>query len=343
MDFAVNILNEMWQIMNEMSPYLLFGFAAAGVLSVVISRQFIETHLGGRGFMEIVKAAVLGVPMPLCSCSVIPVTVGLRRHGAGKGATASFLASTPQTGVDSIAVTYSLMGGVFTVFRVAVAFVCGLLCGTAVELFAGKNNEETAIGDSGCSCCGQGEGKQEGRLLRMLRYGFIELPRDIGRALLLGVFISALIGALLPPGFFSENVSPGLLSMLLALLIGIPVYVCSTASIPVALSMIRLGLSPGAALVFLIAGPATNAATLATIWKVLGRRTALVYLGVIVLCALGAGLLFDVMPLAPQVAEQCHAHDSGASFFSQACSVLLILLAAPGVFKRKHKDGNGHE
>jgi uncharacterized membrane protein YraQ (UPF0718 family) len=183
---------------------------------------------------------LLGVPMPLCSCSVIPVTAGLRRHGASKGATASFLASTPQTGVDSIAVTYSLLGGLFTLFRVLVAFVTGLLCGTMVEAFSGPENEsEPEEASAGC-CCGAGAAKKSA-VRRMFEYGFINLPKDIGMALLLGVLVSAVLGALVPDNYFADHLSSGILTMLVMLLIGTPLYVCSTASIAIALALMQMG------------------------------------------------------------------------------------------------------
>ncbi|MFC1467933.1 SO_0444 family Cu/Zn efflux transporter [Verrucomicrobiota bacterium] len=314
-----------WCVLNEMSPYLLFGFLMAGILSVLVSRDFVERHLGGRGLKEIVKAALMGVPMPLCSCSVIPVTAGLRRHGASKGATTSFLASTPQTGVDSIAVTYSLLGGVFTLFRVVVAFVTGLLCGTMVEAFSKTHDEKGVVDEEHCSCC-SAEAKKKSALRRMFEYGFINLPQDIGLALLLGVLISAVLGALVPENYFADTFGSGILTMLVMLLIGTPLYVCSTASIPIAMALMQMGVSPGAALVFLISGPATNAATLSTMWKMIGRRSTLIYLASLFVCALGAGLLFDALPYAAETAEHAHMHDEAGGWFKLLCTVALLLL-----------------
>ena len=319
------ILSGIWCVLNEMSPYLLFGFLMAGVLSVLISRDFVEQHLGGHGLKAIFKASMLGVPMPLCSCSVIPVAAGLRKHGASKGATASFLASTPQTGVDSIAVTYSLLGGAFTLFRVAVAFITGLLCGTMVETFAKANDEPGVEDEDHCSCC-SAAAKSKSPLRRILQYGFLELPKDIGRPLLIGILVSAILGALVPENYFADRLSSGIITMLVMLAIGTPIYVCSTASIPIAMALMQMGVSPGAALVFLISGPATNAATLSTMWKMIGRRSTVIYLSSLFICALGAGLLFDALPFAAQTTEQAHMHDVSGGWFKIACTAILLLL-----------------
>lgn len=336
MDMIRKILLGSWEVLNEMSPYLLFGFLVAGVLSVWVSRDFVERHLGGRGFREIGKAALLGVPMPLCSCSVIPVTAGLRQHGASKGATVSFLASTPQTGVDSIAVTYSLLGGVFALFRVAVALVTGLLCGTMVEAFSTSGDPSGPDEVGTCACCHKAS-KQKPAWVRMLSYGFVDLPSDIGKALLLGVLISALLGAVVPEDFFAGQFGAGWVAMVVMLLIGTPLYVCSTASIPIAMALMQLGVSPGAALVFLISGPATNAATLSTMWKMIGRRSALIYLGSLFVCALGAGFLFDALPQAAQTVELAHTHVEAPGGFAQACTfvLLLLLVMTNGPWKKK--------
>lgn len=322
MELIKEIFSGIGFVLTEMAPYLLFGFLIAGILSVLISRDFVTRHLGGHGFKAILKAALVGVPMPLCSCSVIPVMASLRKHGASKGATTSFLASTPQTGIDSIAVTYSLLGGAFTLFRVVVAFVTGLLCGTMVEAFSNPTDGEPIEEKTGCDCCSD---KKKSAMRRIVEYGFINLPKDIGRPLFLGVLVSAVLGALVPENYFADSFSSGLLSMLVMLLIGTPLYVCSTASIPIAMALMQMGVSPGAALVFLISGPATNAATLSTMWKMIGRRSTLIYLSSLFSCALGAGLLFDALPIAARTAQLAHLHND-ADAFKIGCTVALLLL-----------------
>ena len=288
-----------WDVLSEMAPYLLFGFFAAGALSVLISAETVERHLGGRGLVPILKAAAFGVPLPLCSCGVIPVAASLRRHGAGRGATTAFLIATPQDGVDSILVTFSLLGGAFAIFRPIAALLSGLVGGLLVETGAdGPRGDGPHAGHEphqACTdpCCAQ---PGRNRLYRMLAYGFGDLPRDIGKALLGGLLIAALISSLVPKDFFAQHLGRGLPAMLVMMALGVPVYVCATASVPIAAALVlRAGLSPGAALVFLMTGPATNAATITTVWKVMGRRTALIYLAVVMVSALAAGLTMDYL------------------------------------------------
>ena len=290
-DFIKSIIIDFWDTVAEMSPYLLFGFFMAGILSVLVSQHLVEKHLGSRGIWSLVKASILGVPLPLCSCGVIPVSMSLHKHGASKGSTISFLLSTPQTGIDSIFVTLSLLGPLFAVFRPLAAFVTGIVGGTLADVFS-RSPEDGQPAPAKCTdeCCGSAENK---KIVRGLKYGFVTLPRDIGKAMLVGLVIAAVISALVPDGYFAEKLGTGILAMVVMMLLGIPVYVCATASVPVAAALILKGLTPGAALVFLMTGPATNAASFVTIWKVLGRATAITYLAAVAGCALLSGILLD--------------------------------------------------
>ena len=291
-EYLRQVLFDFWSTLIEMSPYLLFGFLAAGILSVFISQRVVEKHLGGKGIWPLVKASLFGVPLPLCSCGVIPVSMSLHKHGASKGATISFLLSTPQTGADSIFVTLSLLGPLFAIFRPLAAFATGIVGGIFVNVFSCdkednraallKNSDET-----------DGDQSNNHKIVRGLKYGFITLPRDIGRAMFVGLIIAAGISALVPDGFFAEKLGTGILAMVVMMFLGIPVYVCATASVPVAAALILKGLTPGAALVFLMTGPATNAASFITIWKVLGRATAITYLATVAGSALLGGIVLD--------------------------------------------------
>jgi uncharacterized membrane protein YraQ (UPF0718 family)/copper chaperone CopZ len=291
-DWLVNVPGSFWGVLSEMAPYLLFGFLAAGVLSVLVSPRLVERHLGGEGPWPVLKAALFGVPMPLCSCGVIPVAASLRKHGASRGATTAFLIATPQDGVDSILVSFSLLGPVFAIFRPIAALVSGLIGGTLVA--AGTKDAPTRNGQAEpCQddCCAE---TRRGRLRRIFSYGFGALPRDIGKALLVGLVIAALISAIVPKDYFAAYLGGGFGAMLVMMLLGVPVYVCATASVPIAAALVlKAGVSPGAALVFLMTGPATNAATIATVWKVMGRRTAVIYLATVMGTALAAGLTLD--------------------------------------------------
>ncbi len=294
MEMLKAILLDFWNTLAEMSPYLLFGFLVAGVLSVFISQQLVERHLGGRGLWQVTKASLFGVPLPLCSCSVIPVAMSLRKHGASKGSAIAFLLSTPQTGVDSIFVTYSLLGPVFAVFRPVAAFLTGIVGGIFVNNLDRDGPAQTAA-SSKCQdrCCHHDN--KTGRLVRILKYAFVTLPRDIGRPMLIGLVAAAFISALVPDGYFAEKLGTGILAMIVMMLLGIPVYVCATASVPIAAALIIKGVTPGAALVFLMTGPATNAASFISIWKVLGRTTAVTYLATVAGSAIVCGLLLDYL------------------------------------------------
>jgi uncharacterized protein len=338
MKSATSILIEFvyatWTMTGQMAPYLLFGFFAAGILSVWLKPSFVERHLGQPGLKQVLKAAAIGVPMPLCSCGVIPVTASLRRHGAGKGAAASFLASTPQTGVDSIAATWALMGWLFTVVRITAAFVTGIVAGLGVEKFDPDSAppEQTDAENEKPGCCG---GRRAHPVRRALSHGFLTLPRDIGTSLIVGLLISGAVSALVPEDFFAGKLGNSIWSLPLMAAVAIPVYVCSTGSIPVAFALIHAGISPGGALVFLIAGPATNAATISTMWNVMGKRSTLVYIASILACSLAAGWIMNRLP-APDLAAASAAHAMGrAAWFHHASAVALIAVLANALRLRR--------
>ncbi len=321
--FISETIVEFWGVLTEMAPYLLFGFAVAGVLSVLISTRMVEKHLGGHGFWPVFKSSMLGVPLPLCSCGVIPVAASLRQHGASRGATVAFLLSTPQTGVDSIAVTFSLLGPVIAVFRPIAALVTGILGGLFVDLLAKKDGPDR-FDSANMNSMTQND-KQGSKLMNALRYGFVALPQDLGNALIVGLVIAGLISAAVPDDFFAGILGGGIVSMLVLMLVGIPVYVCATASVPIAAALIAKGISPGAALVFLITGPATNAAAITTIWRVLGKRTAFTYLGTIAVMALASGLLLDqIVGSSVRTHVAHHTHSMLPSWFGVASALLLI-------------------
>lgn len=284
----IAFLLAVWTLTAQMAPYLLLGFLVAGLLSVYVSPAWLERHLGGRGWGPIWRAALLGVPLPLCSCGVIPVAASLRRHGASPAATTSFLLSTPQTGVDSIAVTGAILGPVFAILRPALALVTGLLGGGLVRVLV-RGEDVPAVPAAPKIA------DRSPRLRRVVSYGFGVLPRDIGRSLLLGILLAALITILVPPGALSGFLGNGILPILVMIAVGMPLYVCATGSVPLAAGFIHAGVAPGAALAFLIAGPATNAAAITTLHRVLGRRTLVIYLSVVAGSALAAGLLVNLL------------------------------------------------
>lgn len=332
MEVLKNILIAAWGVTAVMAPYLLLGFLVAGILGAFVPVTFIERHLGRRGLRQIVKASLLGVPIPLCSCSVIPVSASLRKHGATRGSTVSFLTSTPQTGVDSIAATWGLLGPAFAVFRTLVAFITGCICGISVETFVAEQAEPVDGSDSPADS----PASRSIRWKRVFSYGFGTLPRDIGRSLIAGLLISGLLGALVPDDFFTRTLDSEWLSMLAVMGLGIPLYVCSTGSIPIALAMIGAGLSPGAALVFLITGPATNAATITTVFNTMGRRAVLIYLATLALCSLTAGWILNRVFADGLIADQIHQHSmESVGWFEQLCGIALTALLLFSILPRR--------
>jgi uncharacterized membrane protein YraQ (UPF0718 family) len=294
----LGLFNAIWQIFADAAIYILFGIFIAGLLQVFVDKDKIARHLGRPGLKSVILSALLGVPLPLCSCGVIPAAVSLRKNGASKGAVLSFLISTPETGVDSIATSYALLDPLMTVFRPIAAFVTAIIAGIGENIFGKKNDDLRLSRMNTCDCCGEDirdTNHKHGVLLKIrygIKYAFVELLGDIAKWLVIGIIIGGCISFFLPQGFFNY-LGSGWLAMLVMLLVGIPLYICASASTPIAAALILKGMSPGVALVFLLAGPATNAAGILTVGKFLGKRSAVIYLAAIALCSLSLGLLLN--------------------------------------------------
>lgn len=333
LEYIYTLAAAAWETLCEMSPYLLLGFFIAGLLSVYIRPEIVERHLGGRGLLQVVKAALFGVPLPLCSCGVIPVSASIRKHGASAGATTSFLISTPQTGVDSIFVTLSLLGPIFAVVRPIVSFVSGLIGGTLVSFFGEKEGSaEDKKPVCHAECC---SGDCEKRGFRgVVRYGFVTLVDDLYKALIIGILIAGAISAVVPDDFFTPVLGGGIISMLILMAAGIPVYVCATASVPIAAALIAKGVSPGAALAFLMTGPATNAATIGTVWKIMGKKTAVIYLATVAGSAIAAGLLLDYFFISGSLPATSSMPWMIPGYVKTASGVVLLLLLLAAAFRR---------
>ena len=295
MEVLFGVLSETWNLLREMAPYLLLGFAVAGVLHVLIPSDWIERHLSGNRFANLVKATLFGIPLPLCSCGVIPVAAHLQRARASRGSVVAFLVSTPTTGVDSILATYSLLGPLFALFRPLAALVSGIVAGGFTALWGERGESDTAPQGEVCTSCGTDHQEESwlGKLQSGARYAFYDLVKDVGRWLVIGIVAGGLISFLVPSWWIERYLGNPWLAYPLMLAIGTPMYVCATGSIPIAAALVLKGMTPGAGLIFLIAGPATNTATLAFVGGKLGRRTLAIYLGTILLLAFGFGLLFD--------------------------------------------------
>jgi len=338
MELLKDILDGFWLTLGEMSPYLLFGFLIAGLISAFISPDTVRSHLGGTKLWPITKASLFGIPLPLCSCGVLPVVTSLRSHGASKGASISFLLSTPQTGVDSLAVTYSLLGPAFTIIRPITTFLTGILGGSLVEYFDPTKDEEKTNSCKYNSCENQ---DKSNRLLIALKYAIITLPKDIGKPMLIGILIAAIMSAIIPADFFADKLGQGFFPMIVMMLIGIPIYVCSTASVPIAAALILKGLSPGAALVFLMTGPATNAASLATIYGAFGKKTALIYLSTVAFCSLGFGLFIDYLAFDIGIKMVSQKMWMMPKIVNNICAVILLVVLINGMISKIIAARNG--
>jgi uncharacterized membrane protein YraQ (UPF0718 family)/copper chaperone CopZ len=288
MEYIQQYFNELIALVYEMAPWLLLGFLIAGLLHVFFPDGTINRLLGKSNMKSVLRAALIGIPLPLCSCGVIPTGVSIHKNGASKGAAISFLISTPQTGVDSIMVTYSLLGLPFAVVRPIVALVTGVFGGFMTN--RAEKKDEFTVDLSTETTSGKTIKKP---LFEIFRYAFVDFLQDIAKWLIIGLLVAAFIAILVPDDFFASYIQNDFVGMLIILIASIPVYVCATSSVPIAAVLMMKGISPGAALVFLMAGPATNAATISVIGNAMGRKTLFVYLGTLITGALLSGLFVD--------------------------------------------------
>lgn len=396
----MELLINFWHLFLLSAPWLMLGLLIAGLLNVYLPANFLNRHLGQEGLWTTIKAAFIGAPMPLCSCGVIPAAVGLRRAGASKSATTAFLVSTPETGVDSVSVSYVLLGPFMAVIRpiaaVCSAITAGVLVGkdseshqhehntltksqgasccstkevvqtkptsccstadlTATKSCGGTSADATLAETSCCakessavakkaSCCDDDEVMQVetsfAKLKRAISFSCNKLLEDTMVWLLIGLFFAALVQTYVPASYLSQWGS-GILAMLVVILISIPMYICATASTPIAAGLLLSGVSPGAVLVFMLAGPATNIATLGVVAKELGRRAVFAYLVGVIGVALLFGFLTDYLVVeygfvvAPMMAEE---HQVLPHWLSVASGVVLALLIARLVLKKLIKQ-----
>ena len=341
-------MQEVIKLINEMSPYLLLGFFFAGMMHAFIPGMVYNRYLGGKGFKSVFYGALFGIPLPLCSCGVIPTAMSLRKQGASKGATASFLIATPETGVDSIMATYSILGLPFAMIRPVAAFCNAIMGGWLINNFGDKDEVVSADASANTCCCqhehnhennactchhNQEESPHEGFLGKMreaLRFGFVEMMEDIGKWLVVGLVIAGLITVLVPDDFFALFRGNTQLSMLLVLCIAVPMYICATGSIPIAVALMMKGLTPGAALVLLMAGPACNMASILVINKTLGRKSLALYLVSIITMAILWGHVVDYLLPAEwfqlALSSGSYGNEESSSWVNWSSTIVLGIL-----------------
>ena len=342
-----------WNVLAMMAPWLLVGFLLAGVVSVLLPRKWVVGVMGrARGWRGVLNAVLMGVPLPVCSCGVLPLTAGLRKAGAGAGAVAGFLISTPQTGIDSILATSALMGPVFAVARPLAAFATGLAGGVVVDVLTRGEAADATIEktkkECRCCCChchethddspSRAQNADSNLLVRILRTGYGELLGEVARPLAVGLIFAAVVTAFVPANFFATVFGGSdWLVMPLMVLVGFPMYVCSTASIPIAASLVTKGLTPGAAFVFLMVGPAINAASMTAVAKMIGVKASVAYALVIALGAVLCGISINLLPfdVLPRVAAD--GASEALAWSDHLAAVVLVALVAYELVKRRQK------
>jgi HflK protein len=363
LEFVIRFASELTSVFYEGSLYILIGFVIAGALSELVPSGLIARHLGGENLRSVALAALIGAPIPLCSCGVLPAAAGLRRSGASRSATLSFLISTPETGVDSIALSYGLLGPVMAVVRPIVAVTSGLVAGLLSTRVRDDEPEDTALeqalerldshghahadGDA-CQATEAGPSAESGiraRLGRALRYAFVTLVDEIAFWMILGFLLTALISAAMPDDFFTRVLGweQGLLPMIVMAAVGVPLYLCASASTPVAAALIAKGLSPGAALVFLLCGPGASAISIAVVGRMLGRRRLKIYIGSIVFVSIAAGLALDTFAgdavRATVLAASEGAESALLAGAKTAAAVAFLLLIVTSLLRTGFRDG----
>lgn len=341
----VELFENIWAVFLDTAFWLLLGLLAAGFIKSYISEETMRRWVGGRGFGAVSRAALFGAPLPLCSCGVLPAAIGLHRSGASKEATISFLISTPETSIDSVAVTYALMGPVMAIYRPIAALVSAIVTGMMTAFVNNEpleNIHKPEEGATSCcqveaaevapSCCAEKEDvveEKHNRLYLAIRYAGAELLDDIAAWMAVGIVIAGVMLTYIPPDWLAQW-GQGLGAMLIMLVVGIPMYICAVASTPVAAGLLLAGVSPGAVLVFLLVGPATNIASFALVRKELGMKVTLVYLLGISVISVGMGLVLEWLLKSQQWQIDAHlgeAHMLLPGSVVWVSAFLLIFLA----------------
>lgn len=370
LSFLYSVLLSSWDMLQQASLYILFGLLVGGLLKMFLSPAYVAAHLGSGRFSSVFKAALLGIPIPLCSCGVLPAATSLKKQGANNGATTAFLISTPESGVDSISITWALLDPIMTLARPISAFISAFAAGCAENFFNPPTQAEQSTPDLSCpvdNCCDgkdcpPHEHKRHHSLLEKLKvgtsYAASELWADLAGWFFIGILLAGLISVLVPDAVIAKYLGGGLGSMLLMLTFGIPLYICATASTPIAAAFIMKGVSPGTALVFLLVGPATNVTSLSVLFGLLGKRATALYLLSIALISVLCGLAVDAIYLSLGISAVAAVGQAAAILptwlMTSATLILLGLSIRPlsliflGWFGRgpgcgcASEDGHGH-
>jgi uncharacterized membrane protein YraQ (UPF0718 family) len=349
MNFIITIFAESWHLLLESSVYILFGLLVSGLLRVFLNPGIVAKHLGKGRYGSVFKAAILGIPIPLCSCGVLPAAATLKKQGANNGAVTAFLISTPESGVDSIAITYALLDPIMTVVRPVAAFFTAFVAGISENIFGNEKAVVSQAPDLSCpvdNCCDGNGCLPENharhhtffeKIKAGLGYASTEIWADLAPWFFFGLLLAGMITAMVPEDLISRYLGSGIWSMLIMLAMGVPMYICATASTPIAAALILKGVSPGTALVFLLAGPATNITSLTVLTGILGRRATGIYLISIAVSCIGFGLATDYIYALFNISAKAmvgQASEFIPYYVEWAGALLLIMLSIKPVYKK---------
>lgn len=333
------LANNFLLLLDAMSIYLLVGLLLAGILKQLVPDDFISKHLGKSSIGSVIKATLFGIPLPVCSCSVIPLAQSLRKEGASKGAVQSFLISTPITGVDSILATFSFFGLIFTIFRVVSSIIIAIMVGL-IQNFVEKDNKKTdeIKEESSCSChCSCSSSKEEKKFFsikEVFEYAYITLAKDMVKPLFIGLILGSIFTTFVPKEYSSLLFENQFLTYIVIILFSMPLYVCATASLPLAAALMLSGMSGGAAFIFLTAGPATSAVTMSVVYKLLGKTSLIIYIATIAILSLLFGFLFD-MYFSDLNILNFNTISEESSVLTQIATLILLLLTTYHLIKSK--------
>lgn len=338
-DFLYSFLQNIWHFTNLISFYILFGLLFAGVIKQVISDDYIKKHIGKDSLGAVFKAAILGIPLPLCSCSVIPFASSLQKSGASKSALQTFLIATPITGVDSIMATYGAFGWFFTLYRVISSVCISLLAGFLSMLFVKEKPITSLWGVAKPKATPlllkQITPNQKPFVKRVFSYAFDMLFKGIAKSLLIGIVLGAFFASIIPKefsDFFTDNL---LLSYLFLILISAPMYVCALTSLPIGLTLILTGFSPGSAFVFLSAGPATNLVTISVVKNILGSKSLFIYLFSVIFGSVFFAYMLDLLFFENiKDIKNSMIEEENISYLDMFSSLLMFGLFARYLLKR---------
>jgi uncharacterized membrane protein YraQ (UPF0718 family) len=341
MEYLTLFFTALLELSHAMSPYILFGLVFAGILHELVPDTIVTKHLGNENILSVIKSTLFGIPLPVCSCGVIPLASSIKKSGASKGATLSFLISTPITGVDSILATYGMFGWIFTIYRVFTSMIIATIAGILANLLDKEKPKPTFSAfasdkpsfsmappkkeEEPISCCASEASKKEKfSVKKVLTYSFGTLLKDISKPLFIGLVLGALITIAIPQNLSEILLQYGWLSYLVAIAIAVPMYVCATASLPIAAALMIAGVSPGAAFVFLTAGPATNTVTIGVVKTMLGTKSLYIYLSSIVIGSIVFGLGLDYIFNINEIDASSLVHMSEEVGFIEIASTTIL-------------------